>query len=140
MIDNLYIKEVCSRLPYNTLMEFTDSNCVRIATIKDLLDSYPIEEIIAHGKLILYPLNEISEDMREQLGTILDSHFSKNGYFNIYEVGAFDRIWLDDMVKILDILYSNHIDYNGLILNGRAKNANSYSNDNKFNAYEIYSS
>ena len=132
-MDNLYIKEVCSRIPYNTLMEFTEPNQVKVATIKDLLETHPIEEVVAHGKLILFPLEEISNDLRTQLEDILDVRFSKNGYFN-----NVDRIWLDNMNKILDILYENHIDFNNIIFTGQAKNANSYAVGDKFNAYEIY--
>ena len=133
MVDNLYIKEVCSRIPYNTLMEFTEPNQVRVATIKDLLETHPIEEVVAHGKLILVPLEEISNDVRIQIEDVLDARFSKTGYFN-----NVDRIWLDNMGNILNILYENHIDFNNMILNGYAENANSYTVGDKFNAYEIY--
>lgn len=66
----------------------------------------------------LFPLNSISELQRIELQSIVnDNRFSKNGYFNL------DRIWVEDMYKIMNKLNEWHIDYNRLIESNNANDA-----------------
>ena len=66
----------------------------------------------------LFPLSSISESQRLELQSIAnDNRFSKNGYFNL------DRIWVEDMYKIMNKLNEWHIDYNRLIESNNANDA-----------------
>lgn len=66
----------------------------------------------------LFPLASITEEQRQELQSIVkDQRFSKNGYFNL------DRIWVEDIYKIMNKLNKWHIDYNRLIESNNAHNA-----------------
>lgn len=126
-VDNLKIKEICNRVPYNTLMEFVEDNNVYIAPVGELVEKYSLEELVEYGKLILYPLSSINEDQQKQLQDILNCSYSKTGYFKNAE-----RVWLDDITKVIDLLYEWHIDFNDLIIRNKAIDAT------ESQAYEKY--
>jgi hypothetical protein len=66
----------------------------------------------------LFPLSSITEKQRQELqGLANDNRFSKNGYFNL------DRIWVEDIYKIMNKLNEWHIDYNRLIESNNANDA-----------------
>lgn len=66
----------------------------------------------------LFPLSSITEKQRQELqGLVNDNRFSKNGYFNL------DRIWVEDIYKIMNKLNEWHIDYNRLIESNNANDA-----------------
>lgn len=66
----------------------------------------------------LFPLSSISEKQRQELQELAnDNRFSKNGYFNL------DRIWVEDIYKIMNKLNEWHIDYNRLIESNNANDA-----------------
>lgn len=117
-IDNLKLKEICNRIPYKTLMEFVDNTSVIIAPVSELIEKYPLEELVEYGKLILYPISYIKERQQQELQEILNCSYSKTGYFKDAE-----RVWLDDITKVVDLLYEWHIDFNDLIQNNKALNA-----------------
>lgn len=66
----------------------------------------------------LFPLSSITEKQRQELQALVnDNRFSKNGYFNL------DRIWVEDIYKIMNKLNEWHIDYNRLIESNNANDA-----------------
>lgn len=66
----------------------------------------------------LFPLSSITEKQRQELQSLVnDNRFSKNGYFNL------DRIWVEDIYKIMNKLNEWHIDYNRLIESNDANDA-----------------
>lgn len=66
----------------------------------------------------LFPLSSITEKQRQELQSLVnDNRFSKNGYFNL------DRIWVEDIYKIMNKLNKWHIDYNRLIESNNANDA-----------------
>lgn len=66
----------------------------------------------------LFPLSSITEKQRQELQELAnDNRFSKNGYFNL------DRIWVEDIYKIMNKLNEWHIDYNRLIESNDANDA-----------------
>ena len=66
----------------------------------------------------LFPLSSITEKQKQELQSLAnDNRFSKNGYFNL------DRIWVEDIYKIMNKLNEWHIDYNRLIESNDANDA-----------------
>lgn len=129
-VDNIQYKEICSRIPYNTLVEFTDNNEVRIATIKELMESHSLEEITEYGKLILYPLSSLNDSQKQELGQAMyNSMLMICGYFKNYKE---NEVWLEDMTIVTDKLYEWNIDFNDMIIRGMAIDAT------KTNVYESY--
>ena len=129
-VDNIRYKEICSRIPYNTLVEFTDNNEVRIATIKELMESHSLEEITEYGKLILYPLSSLNDSQKQELGQAMyNSMLMICGYFKNYKE---NEVWLEDMTIVTDKLYEWNIDFNDMVIRGMAIDAT------KTDAYEKY--
>lgn len=129
-VDNMQYKEICSRIPYNTLVEFTDNNEVRIATIKELMESHSLEEITEYGKLILYPLSSLNDSQKQELGQAMcNSMLMICGYFKNYKE---NEVWLEDMTIVTDKLYEWNIDFNGMVIRNMAIDAT------KTDAYERY--
>lgn len=126
-VEDIRIKEIYSRAPYDTLVRFVGNNIVRIATIRELLEAYSIDEIAEYGKLILYPITNITEQQKQQLEDIAEGRFSKIGYFR-----GMEKMWLDDVTRMVDLLKQWHVDYNDLIPRNMAVDAN------ESNAYETY--
>ena len=129
-VDNLRYKEICSRIPYDTLVEFTDNNEVRIATIKELMESHSLSEIEEYGKLILYPLSSLNDSQKQELGQAMyNSMLMMCGYFKNYKE---NEVWLEDMTIVTDKLYEWHIDFNDMVIRNMAIDAT------KTDAYERY--
>ena len=129
-VDNIRYKEICSRIPYDTLVEFTDNNEVRIATIKELMESHSLEEIAEYGKLILYPLSSLNNSQKQELGQAMyNSMLMICGYFKNYKE---NEVWLVDMTIVTDKLYEWNIDFNDMVVRGIAIDAT------KTDAYERY--
>jgi hypothetical protein len=129
-VDNIQYKEICSRTPYSTLVEFTDNNEVRIATIKELMESHSLEEITEYGKLILYPLSSLNDSQKQELSQAMyNSMLMICGYFKNYKE---NEVWLVDMTIVTDKLYEWNIDFNDMIIRGMAIDAT------KTDAYERY--
>lgn len=110
-VDNLRVKEICNRIPYNTLMVFTEDNDEYIAPVGELIEQHSLEELAEYGKLVLYPLSYINKSQQKKLQDILNCSYSKTGYFKNTE-----QVWLDDITKVIDLLYEWHIDFNDLIV------------------------
>lgn len=118
----LILKDLCGRLPYNTLVYAQNDNdwyeseiCTQV--ISDLInEDYFI-------KPYLFPMSSITEEQEEELKNM---YYSFNGMFQ-YTERIFDKIPFSKMkyfpYQIEEFFNKNHIDYRGLIRLGLAIDA-----------------
>ena len=118
--------ELSTRLSSGLIVEYQDENymlrginqngTVSISKKSDYNKFITIQ--VDQIKPWLFPLSSITEKQRQELqGLANDNRFSKNGYFNL------DRIWVEDIYKIMNKLNEWHIDYNRLIESNNANDA-----------------
>lgn len=118
--------ELSTRLSSELIVEYQDENymlrginqngTVSISKKSDYNKFITVQ--VDQIKPWLFPLSSITEKQRQELqGLANDNRFSKNGYFNL------DRIWVEDIYKIMNKLNEWHIDYNRLIESNNANDA-----------------
>lgn len=118
--------ELSTRLSSGLIVEYQDDNymlrginqngTVSISKKPDYNKFITIQ--VDQIKPWLFPLSSITEKQRQELQSLVnDNRFSKNGYFNL------DRIWVEDIYKIMNKLNEWHIDYNRLIESNDANDA-----------------
>jgi hypothetical protein len=118
--------ELSTRLSSGLIVEYQDENyilrgvnhngTVSISKKSDYNKFITIQ--VDQIKPWLFPLSSITEKQRQELQELAnDNRFSKNGYFNL------DRIWVEDIYKIMNKLNEWHIDYNRLIESNNANDA-----------------
>lgn len=118
--------ELSTRLSSGLIVEYQDENymlrginqngTVSISKKSDYNKFITVQ--VDQIKPWLFPLSSITEKQRQELQRLAnDNRFSKNGYFNL------DRIWVEDIYKIMNKLNEWHIDYNRLIESNNANDA-----------------
>lgn len=118
--------ELSARLSSGLIVEYQDENymlrginqngTVSISKKSDYNKFITVQ--VDQIKPWLFPLSSITEKQRQELQDLAnDNRFSKNGYFNL------DRIWVEDIYKIMNKLNEWHIDYNRLIESNNANDA-----------------
>lgn len=118
--------ELSARLSNGLIVEYQDENymlrginqngTVSISKKSDYNKFITVQ--VDQIKPWLFPLSSITEKQRQELQDLAnDNRFSKNGYFNL------DRIWVEDIYKIMNKLNEWHIDYNRLIESNDANDA-----------------
>lgn len=123
----LILKDLCGRLPYNTLVYAQNDNdwyeseiCTQV--ISDLIN----EDYVI--KPYLYPLSSMTdEQIKEYEGIIY-----KN--IELHCERYYDVIDIDDFDCLMDFYHKYHLDYRGLIRLGLALDATNY-NLNIYNDY-----
>lgn len=123
--DEIMLKELTQLLAYNVKVDFDKTVCQLISVqntgtviLSDVKNNKILTTKLDNIKLYLYPLSSLSESQREKLQDIVKGQrFSKNGYFNV------DRIWVEEMANIIDLFHKWHIDYRGMIDQGKAIDA-----------------
>lgn len=140
---NLLLKDLCARLPYNTIVQIKNSGIWNLKGVEqDKIDEIGYEVIVWHGKNYpssktsfpisickpyLFPLSSMNEEDKfefRKLTTDYDNKESMGNFMFRYEelleelemIGFFPY-------EIYDWLNANHFDYRGLIKKGLALDA-----------------
>lgn len=110
----LLINDLCARLPYQPMCEFTDTEddfCTETATL-----GYSLRDFIA-GKILIKPyLRPMSsmtdEEANEVSGKIIHSNINSRSF-----------VWAENCSTYIDWNNAHHFDYRGLIEKGLALEA-----------------
>lgn len=126
--NKLLLRELSARLPYGVKASFYgfEEECECI----DIIDGiYPFDNEISIGqyglkveevKPYLFPIESITEELlcRNGLSNVkLVEEYEGKFYLRLHHFG------FEDYERLLVFFYENHIDYNGLIEKGLAKDA-----------------
>lgn len=125
---DLLLKDLCTRLPYEPICEFTDIEDEITATAKL---GYSLRDFVSNKVLVkpyLRPISIMTEDEKDTLrdyGWVVDNNtiYSDCGMdANGQEYGSI-QMSIDDTKWLMDFLNSHHFDYRGLIEKGLALEA-----------------
>lgn len=142
---DLLDKDLCGRLPYMPMVEYKGENYRvlgnthgRLVLCKPFM-SYTLDEcpLVEEVKPYLFPLKNVDETLRNEFYTLYDEELD---YVLAEDIGAtwdksmdefevkehklkIKNLLLNSFSKILRWCYKNHIDVNGLIEKGLAKDA-----------------
>lgn len=121
----LLLNDICARLPYwlkceiNGKVEILDSICdddgYYFNFIGEDKEGYTLDEV----KPYLFPMSAMTELIKDEI-------YQETGLYDIFED---DQIHIEvgtkfaDICKLFNILNKYHLDYNGLIPKGLAKDA-----------------
>ena len=128
----LFLKDICCRLPYHTLIKYKDAfyNVVGIAHgrlilckpfMSNTLEDYPrLKEI----KPYLFPLSSMTEEQLFEVQEILGKNEIKieDCFLRIVDSDRNTISYLE-ILALLNWFYKNHFDCNGLIPKGLAIDA-----------------
>ena len=122
----LLLKDLCARLPYQPICEFTDTEddfCTATATL-----GYSLRDFIAGKVLIkpyLRPMSSMTEEERDEIEEISHGWFYVNEDGEMFPVGQLtDSAEFEDAIlPTLEWLNKNGFDYRGLIPMGLALEA-----------------
>ena len=132
----LLFKDLCARLPYGVKVQcgdylFTfDKDHMGIGMLYEDFNGNPLEspKIILSGcyygediKPYLFPLSSITKEQRDEFPfelSLLNAFI--NGHISLFED---EELSVDDIIRMMDCLNRNHIDYRGLIPMGLADDA-----------------
>lgn len=116
----LLLVDLCARLPYQPICEFTDTEddfCTTTAAL-----GYSLRDFIAGKVLIkpyLRPMSSMTEEEKEEWHNTFDS---VQDY--VPEADDYDDNWHEEPgIESYDYLISHHFDYRGLIPKGLALEA-----------------
>lgn len=130
----LLLKDLYARTPYGVKLQVMswDDETMEYVDKADTLYSingdgyirtstedqdYDIEDV----KPYLFPISSITKEQRNEFPfelSLLNAFI--NGYISLFEDG---ELTVDDIIRMIDCLNRNHIDYRGLIPMGLAKDA-----------------
>ena len=121
----LLLKDLCARLPYGVKCIYYD-NCVyeqydgTITGIQNdtyfVIDGVCID--VENVKPYLFPISSITKEQRNEFPfelSLLNAFI--NGHISLFED---EELSVDDIIRMMDCLNRNHIDYRGLIPLGLA--------------------
>lgn len=132
--EKLLLKDLSARLPYGVKLQISSWDDVNMEYVDkaDTLYSidgdgyirtstedqdYDIEDV----KPYLFPISSITEEQRNKFPFELSLlNVFINGYISLFEDG---ELTVDDIIRMMDCLNRNNIDYRGLIPMGLAKDA-----------------
>lgn len=129
---DLLFKDLCARMPYNTkvqLTEYSDLTGEKLPSEIRILDYYMIGKVQAYCKGFrkdevkpyLFPISSITKEQRDEFPfelSLLNAFI--NGHISLFED---EELSVDDIIRMMDCLNRNHIDYRGLIPMGLAVDA-----------------
>lgn len=129
---DLLFKDLCARMPYNTkvqLTEYSDLTGEKLPSEIRILDYYMIGKVQAYCKGFrkdevkpyLFPISSITKEQRNEFPfelSLLNAFI--NGHISLFED---EELSVDDIIRMMDCLNRNHIDYRGLIPMGLAVDA-----------------
>ena len=107
----LLLKDLCARLPYQPICEFTDTEddfCTTTAVL-----GYSLRDFIA-GKVLIKPYLRPMSSMTEE---------EKFEYDRILSIEHEGYLLIEEVPDIIDFYNSKHLDYRGLIPMGLALEA-----------------
>ena len=124
---DLLLKDLCSRLPYNLMVEYKGEtyNVLgithgRLVLCKPFM-SYTLDEhpLVQEVKPYLFPLSSMTDEQNEEYESLCIKNTSE--CTDLYDI-IFSNDYYDT-IESVDYLYKNHIDIRGLIPMGLAINA-----------------
>ena len=119
----LLLKDICARLPYGVKASTKVGGNITISFIgEDTIisedgGSYDISFITPY----LFPISSITKEQRDEFPfelSLLNAFI--NGHISLFED---EELSVDDIIRMMDCLNRNHIDYRGLIPMGLADDA-----------------
>ena len=134
--ENLLLKDLCARLPYNVKVESVfinpDTKEHKSCGIEvfDATDIIMIRDGFGEFKPYLFPLSSMTEEQLYELKEITDLRYN----YNTLELVEWNEkcktleFWLEEIpqykvIEVFDWLNKNHFDYRGLIERGLAIDA-----------------
>ena len=131
---DLLIKDLCARVPYDLVVQIEDCGIWNLRGV-DHDDSAELRDrvIVWHGKdypssknsfpiinckPYLFPISSITKEQRNEFPfelSLLNAFI--NGHISLFED---EELSVDDIIRMMDCLNRNHIDYRGLIPLGLA--------------------
>ena len=117
----LLLKDLCDRLPYGVKLNFNyiiTSPAILKGINKDFIECDIAACELEDVKPYLFPISSITKEQRNEFPFELSLlHAFINGYISLFED---EELSVDDIIRMMDCLNKNHIDYRGLIPLGLA--------------------
>ena len=117
----LLLKDLCARLPYGVKLKFNyiiTSPAILKGINKDFIECDIAACKLEDVKPYLFPISSITKEQRNEFPfelSLLNAFI--NGHISLFED---EELSVDDIIRMMDCLNRNHIDYRGLIPLGLA--------------------
>lgn len=117
----LLLKDLCARLPYGVKLKFNyiiTSPAILKGINKDFIECDIAACELEDVKPYLFPISSITKEQRNEFPfelSLLNAFI--NGHISLFED---EELSVDDIIRMMDCLNRNHIDYRGLIPLGLA--------------------
>ena len=117
----LLLKDLCARLPYGVKLKFNyiiTSPAILKGINKDFIECDIAACELEDVKPYLFPISSITKEQRNEFPfelSLLNAFI--NGHISLFED---EKLSVDDIIRMMDCLNRNHIDYRGLIPLGLA--------------------
>lgn len=112
----LLLKDLCARLPYGVKLKFNyiiTSPAILKGINKDFIECDIAACELEDVKPYLFPISSITKEQRNEFPfelSLLNAFI--NGHISLFED---EELSVDDIIRMMDCLNRNHIDYRGLI-------------------------